>query len=132
MAAADRVEFYLNTYVRNESGITPNNLPGMERTVGQPGSLDLKQWGPCSTSNLTGSHFDDGFADYGRWIELWVEIARDAEAKEGGLGFIDRTWKAIQGLSNYTFGLHDSAMAHPLPAPAAGLIKGPAEHDTCR
>ena len=84
MVAADRVGFNLNTYVRNESGITPTNLPGMERTVGPAGSLDLKQWGPCSTSNQSESHFDDGFADYGRWIELWVEIARDAEAKEGG------------------------------------------------
>ena len=51
---------------------------------------------------------DDGFADYGSWIGLWVEIARNTEAKEGGWGFIDRTWKAIQRLLNYTFGLRQA------------------------
>ena len=109
----------------------PTNLPGMARTVQPTDSLVLEPWDPCSTSNQSGSHFDDGFADYSRWIGLWVEIARDAEAKEGGRGFVVGTWKAFQGLSSYTFGLHDSAMAHPLLDPVEGLIKGPAEHGTC-
>ena len=67
--AADRIAWYLETYVRGADGITPRSLsPGSNATassLGPPGSLDLKHW----EDNV---RFADSFADYGRWVELWA------------------------------------------------------------
>lgn len=133
--AAERVEWYLNAYVRNASGftpLTPVEMPSFGK--GSPGSLDLKEWGYPSRPK---SVFEDSLADYGRWIELWVDVARAVEASASGAGAKqDAAWVArtfgdqLRLLTSYTFVLHDAALKANRTAPAAGLIWGPAEHDT--
>jgi hypothetical protein len=49
--------------------MTPSELPGAPGSPGPPGSLDLKHWDDACG-------FTDGYADYGRWAELWVDTAR--------------------------------------------------------
>ena len=134
------MEFYLNTYVRNSSGWTPTNPAGMTRNKlwnssghGPPGSLDLKQWG-CGHGPgeaVMPHNFQESLADYGRWLELWVELARVMEHEEGGIAWIERTWSQVNELVGYTVSLHSEAIQAQHPFPAAGLIVGPAEHDTC-
>ena len=43
-AAAARVEFYLQVYVRNSTGLTPSPQPEMSPSEGPPGSMDLMHW----------------------------------------------------------------------------------------
>ena len=43
-AAAARVEFYLQVYVRNSTGFTPSPQPEMSPSEGPPGSMDLMHW----------------------------------------------------------------------------------------
>ena len=140
LAAAARVEFYLNTYVRNSSGLTPENHAGMTRNPlyekdgrGPPGSLDLKQWG-CGHGpggEVMPHNFQDSLADYGQLIELWVDLARAMEQEPGGAAWVERTWPQLQQLANFTLHLHDEAIDAKHPFPAEGLLVGPAEHDTC-
>jgi hypothetical protein len=140
LAAATRVEFYLNTYVRNSSGLTPENHAGMTRNSlyekdgrGPPGSLDFKQWG-CGHGpggEVMPHNFQDSLADYGQLIELWVDLARAMEQEPGGAAWVERTWPQLQQLANFTLHLHDEAIDAKHPFPAEGLLVGPAEHDTC-
>ena len=140
LAAAARVEFYLNTYVRNSSGMTPENHVGMTRNPlykhdgsGPPGSLDLKQWG-CGHGpggEVMPHNFQESLADYGRLIELWVDLARAMEQEPSGAAWIERTWPQLRQLANFTLRLHDAAVDAKHPFPAEGLLVGPAEHDTC-
>ena len=126
--AADRVEYYLNTYVRNASGLTPNaNLAGMEASLGPPGSIDLKHW-------EDGCVYADGLADYGRWVELYVDVARAKESRSASNGdgskWIERTFPQIKLLAAYSQGLHVHNVTAP-GKPGAGMIWGSGEHDTC-
>eukprot|EP01052_Picozoa_sp_SAG31_P035243 SAG31_NODE_4225_length_3445_cov_1.903467_3_plen_763_part_01 len=124
--AASHIEFYLNTYVRNSSGLTPANRAGMQRNQlwhkdghGPAGSLDLKQWG-CGHGPggaVMPHNFQESLADYGRWLDLWVDVARAMEPRAGGIEWIRRTWSQIHLLTNYTMALHREALAaeHPFP-----------------
>ena len=75
--AAARIGWYLQHYVRGADGVTPQQLtPGSNWTKaspGPPGSIDLKHWEDSV-------FFADSFADYGRWVELWIDTARAQEA----------------------------------------------------
>ena len=120
--AADRIEWYLQSYVRGPDGMTPRTLtPGKDTssTAGPPGSLDLKHW-------EDGVFFADSFADYGRWVELWVDTARAKEAA-GDAGWIKRTWPQMKLMSGYLLSLRANATKTGV---GKGLIYGPAEHDT--
>ena len=138
--AASRIEYYLNTYIRNSSGFTPANHAGMQRNPlwrkdghGPAGSLDLKQWG-CGHGPggaLMPHNFQESLADYGRWLDLWVDVARAMEPTDGGPEWIQRTWSQVSLLANYTVELHEQAIQANHPSPAEGLLVGPAEHDTC-
>jgi hypothetical protein len=78
-AAAARVEYYFQTYVRGADGLTPLEHPEMNRSVGAPGSIDLKHW-------QDGCWYADGLSDYGRWLDLWVAVARCVYVWGGGRG----------------------------------------------
>eukprot|EP01043_Picozoa_sp_COSAG02_P006215 COSAG02_NODE_175_length_31226_cov_95.275934_12_plen_253_part_00 len=124
--AADRIAWYLETYVRGANGITPRSLsPGSNATAssrGLPGSLDLKHW----EDNV---RFADSFADYGRWVELWVDTARAKEAQPAAAGaeWIVRTWPQVKLMAAYMLELRANATSSGV---GKGLIFGPAEHDT--
>lgn len=115
--------YYLDTYVRAANGYTPLNHTGMVATHGVPGSIDLKLWEP-------GCPFADGLADYGRWLELWVDVARASTARNATSAWASETWPQISLLAAYSQGLR----IHNVTAsgsPGAGMIWGSAEHDTC-
>jgi hypothetical protein len=103
--------------------MTPQSLaPGNNGTgssAGPPGSLDLKHW-------EDGVVFADSFADYGRWVGLWVDTARAKEAS-GGAEWIKRTWPQVHLMANYMLSLRANATTSGI---GKGLIYGPAEHDT--
>eukprot|EP01047_Picozoa_sp_COSAG01_P044377 COSAG01_NODE_4005_length_5440_cov_8.384947_2_plen_1194_part_00 len=129
-AAAERIAWYFDTYVRGADGMTPKSLsPGSRTTAsskGPPGSLDLKHWEDSV-------FFADSFADYGRWIELWVDTARAKEAQsvttETGTGWIAQTWPQVRLMALYMLELRANATQSGV---GRGLIFGPAEHDTAR
>ena len=73
--------------------------------------------------------YPDGFADYGRWLDLWVDSARASE--ESDPGYVRRTYVTARTICRYLFRLHDEATAASAPFPTRGLLVGPAEHDTC-
>jgi hypothetical protein len=133
--AAQRLEYYFNVYVRNESGVTPLNVAGMQRELWDrtPGKIDFKNWGPDARSGWPASYqrlFQDSIADYGRFLELWTETARALEDEDPM--WIKRTFIPVRTMSSYLFSLHDNATYETAKSPAAGLIVGPAEHDTCK
>lgn len=121
-AAAENVEFYWNHYVRDTSGLPPKPLDGVASSTGPPGSIDLKHWEDVCT-------FADSYADYGRWIDLWVITARAKEATGDLTGWIQRTWPQSKLMARYMLGLQANANATGV---GKGLIFGPAEHDTCK
>ena len=122
--AAARVQFYINTYVRGATGFTPLNHTGMVASRGPPGSIDLKRWEP-------GCVFADGLADYGRWLELWVDVARATIARDARSTWTSETWSQIKLLAEYTQGLRVHNSTAP-GSPGAGMIWGSGEHDTCK
>ena len=103
--------------------MTPQSLsPGNNGTgssMGPPGSLDLKHWEDAV-------FFADSFADYGRWVELWVDTARAKEAS-GDAAWIKRTWPQVRLMAQYMLSLRSNATTAGI---GKGLIYGPAEHDT--
>jgi hypothetical protein len=119
--AAARVEYYLNHYVRGASGLTPKNSSGTNTTAGVPGSIDLKHWRDACA-------FADSFADLGRWLDLWVEVARAKEAANDP-EWITRTWVQVKLMAQYVHTLR--ANATKTAGIAKGLIYGPAEFDEC-
>ena len=130
-AAAERIAWYFQTYVRGASGMTPKELsPGLNATAsshGPPGSIDLKHWEDAVP-------FADSFADYGRWIELWVDTARAVEAAQSVAGsesdsgsWITDTWPQVKLMAMYMLELRANATQAGV---GKGLIYGPAEHDT--
>ena len=121
--AAARVQFYLDTYVRAATGYAPLNHTGMVATRGRPGSIDLKQWSAACV-------FADGLADYGRWLELWVDVARATIARDEQSSWPSATWSQIRLLAEYTRGLRARNSTAP-GSPGAGMIWGSGEHDTC-
>lgn len=120
-AAADRIGYYFQHYVRGPSGNTPEPLPDAPGKPGLPGSIDLKHWdGNCG--------FADSYADYGRWIDLWVATARAQEAA-GAPEWIVASWPQVKLMAGYMLELRANVSTTGL---GKGLIYGPAEHDTCR
>jgi hypothetical protein len=133
--AAERLEYYFNVFVRNTSGITPQNEPGMQRELWDrtPGKIDFKNWGPDARSGWPKAYqhyFQDSIADYGRFLELWSETARAMEEEDPS--WVQRTFVTVRTMSQHLFALHDNATHTRAPHPVAGLIVGPAEHDTCK
>jgi hypothetical protein len=133
--AAERLEYYFNVFVRNTSGITPRNEPGMQRELWDhtPGKIDFKNWGPDARSGwpkVYQHYFQDSIADYGRFLDLWSETARAMEDEDPS--WIQRTFVTVRTMSQHLFALHDNATHTRASYPAAGLIVGPAEHDTCK
>eukprot|EP01043_Picozoa_sp_COSAG02_P024394 COSAG02_NODE_1331_length_13215_cov_3.173058_3_plen_512_part_00 len=133
--AAQRLEYYFNVYVRNESGLTPSNAAGMNRELWDrtPGKIDFKNWGPDARSGWPARYqrlFQDSIADYGRFLELWAETARALEDEDPT--WIKRTFVTIRTMTSYLFSLHNNATQFMADPPASGLIVGPAEHDTCK
>lgn len=123
-AAAERVEYYLNTYVRAADGLTPLEHPGMNRSLGQPGTIDLKHWeDEC--------WFADGLSDYGRWLDLWVMVARRMEAA-GNFAWVSRTFLQVKLMAKYIGTLIGNMPTKENKNITMGLIYGSAEHDTCR
>lgn len=123
-AAAERVEYYLNNYVRNASGLTPPPYGSQ----GAPGSMDWKHW-----KDYCPDRFADGLTDYGRFIDMYVNTCRglrNANA-EYAADWEKRTSGQILLLANYTLGRRLAAVENKTAAPNTGLIWGPAEHDTC-
>jgi hypothetical protein len=72
--AGTRVEFYLRHYVRAANGMVPEQEVSTNASAGPPGSIDLKHWNDECV-------FADSLADLGRWIELWVDVARAKGAR---------------------------------------------------
>jgi hypothetical protein len=122
--AAARVEYYLDHYVRGANGMTPQNSTGTNSSTGFPGSIDLKHWRDACV-------FADSFADLGRWVELWVDVARAQEAAQDveGRKWILRTWPQVKLMAQYIYKLRINA-THTVGI-AKGLIYGPAEFDEC-
>jgi hypothetical protein len=79
--AGTRVEFYLRHYVRAANGMVPEREVSTNASAGPPGSIDLKHWNDECV-------FADSLADYGRWIELWVDVARAKGARFDLLLFV--------------------------------------------
>ena len=101
------------------------NLAGMEASQGPPGSIDLKHW-------EDGCFLADSYADYGRWLELWVDTARAVEGEQGAAAaakWTERTWPQVKLMTQYMLGLRASTNTTGI---AKGLIYGSAEHDTCQ
>jgi len=123
-AAAQRVEYYLNNYVRNASGLTPPPYG----SLGAPGSIDWKHW-----KDYCPDRFADGLTDYGRFIDMYVNTCRGLRNAnpDYAAAWEKRTSGQILLLANYSLGLRLAAVDKKLPAPNTGLIWGPAEHDTC-
>ena len=122
-AAAENSAFYFAHYVRGVSGLSPQPLDGVNSTAGPPGSIDLKHWDDGCAEG-----FADSFADYGRWLDLWAIAARAKEATGDATGWIQQTWPQIKLMAQYMLGLQAKANTSGV---GAGLIFGPAEHDTC-
>jgi hypothetical protein len=74
--------------------------------------------------------FQDSLSDYGRFLELWTDTARAME--EDDPQWIQRTFVTARTICSYLFALHKNATQSTVLFPAAGLIVGPAEHDTCK
>ena len=110
--------------MRGADGMTPKSLsPGANSTAssyGPPGSIDLKHWEDSV-------FFADSFADYGRWVELWVDTARAKQAQAAGDGWITKTWPQVKLMAMYMLELRANATQSGV---GSGLIFGPAEHDT--
>eukprot|EP00756_Hemistasia_phaeocysticola_P061283 Hpha_TRINITY_DN476_c0_g1::TRINITY_DN476_c0_g1_i1::g.27768::m.27768 len=123
-AAAQRVEYYLNNYVRNASGLTPPPYGSQ----GAPGSIDWKHW-----KDYCPDRFADGLTDYGRFIDMYINTCRGLRNAntEYAAAWEKRTFEQLSLLANYSLGLRLAAVDKKLPAPNTGLIWGPAEHDTC-
>ena len=119
--AAARVEYYLFHYVRSSNGLTPFNSSGTNTSKGIPGSIDLKHWRDACA-------FADSFADLGRWLDLWVEVARQKEATND-TKWISRTWVQVKLMAQYLHGLRVNATKNV--GISKGLIYGPAEFDEC-
>ena len=123
--AAARIGWYLQHYVRGADGVTPQQLtPGSNWTKaspGPPGSIDLKHWEDSV-------FFADSFADYGRWVELWIDTARAQEAA-GEAQWVKQTWPQVKLMATYMLALRANATTSGV---GKGLIWGPAEHDTAR
>jgi hypothetical protein len=133
--AADRIEFYFQVYVRNASGLTPQNVVGMQRELWDrtPGKIDFKNWGPDSRAIWPVDYqklFQDSLSDYGRFLDLWAEVARAMEEEDPQ--WIQRTFVTARTMCSYLFVLHKNATQSRAPHPGTGLIVGPAEHDTCK
>ena len=123
--AAARVGWYLHHYVRGADGLTPQALQPTDNwtksSLGPPGSIDLKHWEDSVV-------FADSFADYGRWVELWVDTARAQEAA-GETKWVSQTWSQVKLMTKYMLELHANATQIGV---GKGLIFGPAEHDTAQ
>eukprot|EP01046_Picozoa_sp_COSAG06_P042559 COSAG06_NODE_5439_length_3481_cov_6.214666_3_plen_143_part_00 len=70
--------------------------------------------------------FADSFADLGRWLDLWVEVARAKEAANDP-EWITRTWVQVKLMAQYVHTLR--ANATKTAGISKGLIYGPAEFD---
>ena len=135
-------------YVRGPNGLTPENSSGTNTSKGIPGSIDLKHWRDACA-------FADSYADLGRWLDLWVAVARAKEAA-GDSEWVGRTWVQAKLMAQYLHTLRVNATqtvgAVSLSLSlclslwlsvslcfsvalkvgiAKGLIYGPAEFDEC-
>jgi hypothetical protein len=119
--AASRVEYYLDHYIRGANGLTPKTSSGTNTSVGVPGSIDLKHWRDACV-------FADSFADLGRWLELWADVAQAQEAASE-TGWILRTWPQVKLMAQYLHTLRINATKSS--GVTKGLIYGPAEFDEC-
>jgi hypothetical protein len=119
--AAARVEYYLSHYVRGPNGLTPQNSSGANTSKGVPGSIDLKHWRDTCA-------FADSYADLGRWLDLWVDVARAKEASNDS-EWITRTWVQVKLMAQYLHNLRENATN--TIGISKGLIYGPAEFDEC-
>ena len=123
-AATERVQYYLQTYVRNASGVTPEEHTGMvPNPPGPPGSIDMKHWNGSPD-------FADGLSDYGRWLDLWVTVARVAEG-EGNADWVTISYGQMKLMAVYLMSLPANSSVHvnSTSGIGEGLIWGPAEHD---
>ena len=122
--AGERIAWYLEHYVRASNGFTPRQLQPesnwTQSSVGMPGSIDLKHWEDQSI-------FGDSMADYGRWLDLWVDAARLKEAS-GDQAWIQQTWPQVKLMATYMQTLMRANVS--ASGLGKGLIIGPAEHDT--
>ena len=115
---------HTSRYVRNMSGVTPEEHPGMVPDApGPPGSIDMKHW-----NGQAG--FSDSFADYGRWLDLWVTVARVAEA-DGNTAWVTKSYGQVKLMAQYLMSLPAASASHvnQTTGLGEGLIWGPAEHD---
>lgn len=117
---ASNIAYYFDHYVRGPSGLAPVPLSDSPSTPGIPGTIDLKNWD-------TACWFADSLADYGRWVELWVDTARVQEWS-GNSTWIQSTWPQAKLMTEYMLALRRNATTTGV---GKGLIYGPAEHDTC-
>jgi hypothetical protein len=95
--------------------------------------LNHQNWGPDARSSWPVDYqtlFQDSLSDYGRFLDLWTEAARAME--EDDPQWIHRTFATARAICSYLFVLHKNATQSTISPPAAGLIVGPAEHDTCK
>ena len=95
-----------------------------------PGKIDFKNWGPDARSGWPKRYqklFQDSLADYGRFLELWTEVARSMEAEEGGEGaeWIQRTFVTVRTMCSYLFMLHDNATSPESLAPYPASVRTP-------
>eukprot|EP01059_Diplonema_ambulator_P033914 TRINITY_DN7346_c0_g1_i1.p1 TRINITY_DN7346_c0_g1~~TRINITY_DN7346_c0_g1_i1.p1 ORF type:complete len:887 (+),score=334.46 TRINITY_DN7346_c0_g1_i1:45-2663(+) len=121
-AAADRVAFYFNQFIRGSDG----NTPPPYNSSGAPGSIDFKHW-----EDACPDRFADGLSDYGRLIQLYIDTAVATSKTDGG-AWAKTNYPQLKNMATYLLGMRHAAVQNNTAFPTTGLIYGPAEHDTCR
>eukprot|EP01063_Lacrimia_lanifica_P032366 TRINITY_DN551_c0_g2_i1.p2 TRINITY_DN551_c0_g2~~TRINITY_DN551_c0_g2_i1.p2 ORF type:complete len:888 (+),score=332.25 TRINITY_DN551_c0_g2_i1:49-2712(+) len=122
--AAERVAFYLKYFIHDADGVTPASVPS--NVPGRPGTIDWHGW----KTYCPWDGFADGLADYGRLLQLYVDTATAMTHVDGG-AWAAATWPRVNLTARYILELRQNATNASAPAGAQGMLRGPAEHDTC-
>ena len=125
--AQARIAFFLRRFVRPDGTI--NMLNWNSNPEGPP---RCPFNGPADANDTALPQFNDGLADYGRTIDMWVHSVELGSAGEATDTFVAQTLPPVLTIGRYLLALRlNATSAIPASSPVHGLVFGPAEHDTC-
>jgi hypothetical protein len=124
--AQARIAFFLRRFVRHDGTI---NLLNWNSKPTGPARCPFD--GPADANDTSLPQFNDGLADYGRTIDMWVRAVELSPAGSTDT-FVAQTLPSVLAIGRYILALRRNATtAIPASSVVHGLVFGPAEHDTC-